>query len=87
MADAGVFFLTISGGEIFLRPDPFDILAHARGLMFSVKIKTNAILIREEQARAVDAGLRKIVRAHRPGIGESAVQEGRHQPSAVKPRH
>src|SRR5437660_10933153 len=50
LAGAGVFFLTISGGEIFLRPDLFDILEHARALMFSVKIKTNAILIREEQA-------------------------------------
>jgi AdoMet-dependent heme synthase len=51
MAEAGVFFLTISGGEIFLRPDLFDILAHARKLMFSVKIKTNALLIKEDQAR------------------------------------
>ena len=47
LADAGVFFLTISGGEIFLRPDLFDILAHARRLLFAVKIKTNAILIRQ----------------------------------------
>ena len=51
LAEAGVFFLTISGGEIFLRPDLFDILAHARRLLFAVKIKTNAILIRQEQAR------------------------------------
>ena len=36
LAQAGVFFLTISGGEIFLRPDLFDILGHARKLMFSV---------------------------------------------------
>ena len=27
MAGAGVFFLTISGGEIFLRPDLFEIAA------------------------------------------------------------
>jgi MoaA/NifB/PqqE/SkfB family radical SAM enzyme len=32
LADAGVFFLTISGGEIFLRPDLFDILEHAHRL-------------------------------------------------------
>jgi radical SAM protein with 4Fe4S-binding SPASM domain len=51
LADAGVFFLTVSGGEIFLRPDLFDILAHARRLLFAVKIKTNAVLIRQEQAR------------------------------------
>src|SRR5213593_578515 len=54
-AGAGVFFLTISGGEIFLRPDLFDILAHARRLMFSVKIKTNAILIREGEAARLAA--------------------------------
>src|SRR5215813_6510192 len=51
LADAGVFLLTISGGEIFLRPDLFEILEHARKLLFSVKIKTNGILIRESQAR------------------------------------
>ncbi len=51
MADAGVFFLTISGGEIFLRPDLFEIIGHARERLFAVKIKTNALLIREPQAR------------------------------------
>ena len=51
LAGAGVFFLTVSGGEIFLRRDLFDILAHARRLLFAVKIKTNAVLIRQEQAR------------------------------------
>jgi hypothetical protein len=30
MADAGVFILTLSGGEIFLRKDFFEILEHAR---------------------------------------------------------
>ena len=31
MAEAGgVFFLTISGGEVLMRMDFFDILAHAR---------------------------------------------------------
>ena len=30
MADAGVFFLTLSGGEIFLRKDLFEIVEHAR---------------------------------------------------------
>src|SRR6202042_671069 len=46
MADAGVFILTLSGGEIFLRKDFFTILEHARRLMFCVKLKTNAVLIR-----------------------------------------
>jgi len=50
LAEAGVFFLTMSGGEIMLRKDFFDILEHARALLFCVKLKTNAILIRERQA-------------------------------------
>src|SRR5450432_4068140 len=50
MAAAGVFFLTISGGEILMRQDFFEILEHARKLMFCVKLKTNGVMIREEQA-------------------------------------
>jgi AdoMet-dependent heme synthase len=50
MAAAGVFFLTISGGEIFLRRDFFEILEHAHALTFCVKLKTNGILIREAEA-------------------------------------
>ena len=50
MAEAGVFFLTISGGEILMRQDFFEILEYARKLMFCVKLKTNAVMIREEQA-------------------------------------
>jgi len=51
MADAGVFILTLSGGEIFLRKDFFEILEYARQLMFCVKLKTNAVLIREREAQ------------------------------------
>src|SRR5580698_9638347 len=46
LAEAGVFFLTLSGGEILLRKDFFEILEYARSLLFSVKLKTNAVLIR-----------------------------------------
>jgi AdoMet-dependent heme synthase len=45
LAAAGVFFLAISGGEIFLRRDIFAILEHARLRSFNVKLKTNATLI------------------------------------------
>src|SRR6266853_6157586 len=41
LADAGVFFLTLSGGEIMLRKDFMEILERARGLAFCVKLKTN----------------------------------------------
>ena len=51
LAAAGVFFLTISGGEPLLRRDCFEIIEYARGLRFNVKLKTNAVLIREKEAR------------------------------------
>ncbi|MBS0458443.1 MAG: radical SAM protein, partial [Proteobacteria bacterium] len=46
LAAAGTFFLNISGGEIFMRPDLFEIVEYARKLQFSVKLKTNAVMIR-----------------------------------------
>lgn len=55
LADAGVFFLTLSGGEILLRKDFFEILAYARELTFSVKLKSNAIMIREREAQRLRA--------------------------------
>ena len=51
LAAAGVFFLTVSGGEPLIRPDCFEIIEYARKLRFNVKLKTNAILIREKQAK------------------------------------
>jgi radical SAM protein with 4Fe4S-binding SPASM domain len=50
LAQAGVLFLTLSGGEIMLRKDFFEILEYARALMFSVKLKTNGVLIRKREA-------------------------------------
>ena len=55
MAAAGVFFLTISGGEILMRRDFFEILEHARQLMFCVKLKTNAVMIHEDEADRIAA--------------------------------
>jgi len=49
MADAGVFFVTFSGGEIFLRKDLRDIVAHARLRDFDIKLKTNAVMIGEKE--------------------------------------
>src|SRR5579871_5546249 len=53
LADAGVFFLTLSGGEPLLRRDLFDIVRRARQLAFNVKLKTNGILIRECEAALI----------------------------------
>jgi AdoMet-dependent heme synthase len=75
MAEAGVFILTLSGGEIFLRKDFFDLLEHARRLMFCVKLKTNAVLIRErEAARLRDLGVDSIqisIYSHRAEVHDA----------------
>ncbi len=75
MADAGVFILTLSGGEIFLRKDFFELLEHARRLMFCVKLKTNAVLIRErEAARLRDLAVESIqvsIYSHRPEVHDA----------------
>jgi AdoMet-dependent heme synthase len=75
LAEAGVFFLTLSGGEVFMRQDFFDIVEYARSLMFCVKIKTNAFMIREKEAR----GLRNLmvqdvqvsIYSHRPEVHDA----------------
>jgi radical SAM protein with 4Fe4S-binding SPASM domain len=75
MAEAGVFVLTLSGGEIFLRKDFFEILEYARKLMFCVKLKTNAVLIRErEAARLRSLGVQSIqisIYSHRPEVHDA----------------
>jgi radical SAM protein with 4Fe4S-binding SPASM domain len=55
LAEAGVFFLVLSGGEIFLRKDLFEILEYARELTFSIKLKTNAVMIRQASAKRIAA--------------------------------
>lgn len=72
MAEAGVFILTLSGGEIFVRKDFFEILEHARRLSFCVKLKTNGVPIREREARrlkelAVES-VQISIYSHRPEV-------------------
>src|SRR5579862_1095727 len=75
LAEAGVFFLSLSGGEIFLRRDFFEILEHARKLMFCVKLKTNAVLIREAEAERLAAlGIDSVqisIYSHRPEVHDA----------------
>lgn len=72
MAEAGVFILTLSGGEIFVRKDFFEILEYARQLMFCVKLKTNAVLIREREAQHIkELGVESVqisIYSHRPEV-------------------
>jgi radical SAM protein with 4Fe4S-binding SPASM domain len=55
MAEAGVFYLTVSGGEILMRRDFFEILEYARKRTFCIKLKTNGILIRKKEADRIKA--------------------------------
>ena len=75
MADAGVLTLTLSGGEIFLRKDFFEIVEHARRLTFCVKLKTNALLIGErEAARLRDLAVQEIqvsIYSHRADVHDA----------------
>jgi radical SAM protein with 4Fe4S-binding SPASM domain len=75
MADAGVFILTCSGGEIFLRKDLFEILEYARELTFCIKLKTNAVMIRVAQAerlRDLDVdSIQVSIYSHRPEVHDA----------------
>lgn len=75
MAETGVLFLTLSGGEPFLRRDLFDIIERARRFMFSVKLKTNAVMIREQEAKRLKAlGIEQVqisVYSHRPEVHDA----------------
>ena len=61
LARSGALFLTFSGGEIFLRPDLYEILAAARRLHFDISLKTNALLVTPERAaRLREFGVRRV---------------------------
>jgi radical SAM protein with 4Fe4S-binding SPASM domain len=75
LAGAGVFFLTLSGGEVLMRMDFFQILEYARSLQFCVKVKTNAFMIREKEAdRLRDIGVYSVqvsIYSHRPEVHDA----------------
>jgi radical SAM protein with 4Fe4S-binding SPASM domain len=61
LARAGTLYLTFSGGEVFLRPDLFELIAEAKRLRFDLRLKTNALLITTERARRLrELGVRQI---------------------------
>ncbi|MEQ9072424.1 MAG: radical SAM protein [Sandaracinaceae bacterium] len=53
LADMGVLFLTLSGGEATLRKDFIELVAHARRRGFAVKIFTNGLSMTDELAQAL----------------------------------
>jgi len=72
LADVGVLFLALSGGEVLMRRDFFEIVEHARRRLFNVKIKTNGVMIREPEARRLrQLGVEQVqisVYSHRPEV-------------------
>ena len=75
LAVAGTFFLTFSGGEVFLRRDFLELVAYARTRLFNVKVKTNAVMIRELEARELRRlGVEQVqisVYSHRPEVHDA----------------
>jgi radical SAM protein with 4Fe4S-binding SPASM domain len=75
LAEAGVFFLTISGGEPLMRRDFFEIIEYARELTFNVKVKTNALMIRGKEAHFLrDAGVEQVqvsIYSHKPDVHDA----------------
>ncbi|MEW6088941.1 MAG: radical SAM protein [bacterium] len=50
LAETGSLYLTLSGGELFTRPDFFEIAFYAKKRNFALNIFTNGTLINEETA-------------------------------------
>ncbi len=75
LAETGTLFLVLSGGEIMLRRDVFEIVAHARALQFDIRIKTNGLLIGEREAERFAAlGVRRAdvsIYSHRPEVHDA----------------
>ena len=55
IADMGGFYLTISGGEVLIRKDFFDIAEYAKKRGFVIRIFTNGIGLNEERVRRIAA--------------------------------
>jgi radical SAM protein with 4Fe4S-binding SPASM domain len=61
LARLGTLYLTFSGGEVFLRPDLFEIIASAKRHRFDVRLKTNALLVTPAHARRLrELGVRQV---------------------------
>src|ERR1700757_629184 len=75
LAEAGVFFLVLSGGEVFMRRDFLELGEHARKLIFNVKVKTNGVMIHEAEAKRLrELGVEQVqisVYSHRPEVHDA----------------
>jgi len=78
LAECGTLFLLVSGGEVFLRPDFFEIVEAARELAFSVRVKTSGTLLDDEAARRLArlhvAGVDVSLYSHRPEVHDAVTR-------------
>ncbi len=78
LAGAGVFFLCFSGGEVLMRRDFFRLLEYARSLLFCVKVKTNAFMIREQEAERLHGlnveSVQVSIYSHRPEVHDAVTK-------------
>src|SRR5271168_2869031 len=75
LAEAGVFFLVLSGGEVFMRTDFFELVEYASSLQFSIRVKTNAFMIGEKEAdQLADSTVEAVqvsIYSHRPEVHDA----------------
>lgn len=75
LAEAGVFFLVFSGGEVFMRRDFLELVEYARKLLFNVKVKTNGVMIHEAEAKRLrELGVEQVqlsVYSYRPEVHDA----------------
>lgn len=75
LAAAGTFFLTLSGGELLVRSDFFELLEHAASRRFDIKLKSNGLLIGAPEAARIRAlGVRQVqvsIYSHRPSVHDA----------------
>jgi radical SAM protein with 4Fe4S-binding SPASM domain len=50
LADEGTLFMTLTGGELMMRRDWFELASYARELQFALRLYTNGTLVDETQA-------------------------------------
>jgi radical SAM protein with 4Fe4S-binding SPASM domain len=55
LADLGALYLTLTGGEVFMRPDLFEIIEHARDRGFAYRVYTNGIGLTEAKVERLAA--------------------------------
>lgn len=81
LAEIGTLFLTLTGGELFLRRDWLTVARRARELGFALRLFSNGTLIDEEVARTI-AGLPATVEISLYSMDEATFEEITQRPGS-----